>query len=163
MRNYLIAAAAMAGLCWAGSASAQNYDADPNYGEVTLSAGFTPDPSLTSLLAGGSVDAAGKNSSCSGFISDAPDLRLFWDGSGKGAPNLKISAMSNADTTLVVVAYRKATIGLADEVVHLDDGRVAARGTHAELLASSPDYARLVNAYEQAALEDNPSRTGGGR
>jgi hypothetical protein len=102
MRNYLIAAAAMAGLCWAGSASAQNYDADPNYGEVTLSAGFTPDPSLTSLLAGGSVDAAGKNSSCSGFISDAPDLRLFWDGSGKGAPNLKISAMSNADTTLVV-------------------------------------------------------------
>lgn len=54
------------------------------------------------------------------------------------------------DTTLVVVAYRKATIGLADEVVHLDDGRIAARGTHAELLTLSPDYARLVNAYEEA-------------
>lgn len=53
-----------------------------------------------------------------------------------------------ASPTLVVVAYRKATIGLADEVVHLDDGRVVARGTHAELLAGSPDYARLVNAYE---------------
>ena len=51
--------------------------------------------------------------------------------------------------SLVVVAYRKATIGLADEVLHLSDGRIAARGTHAELLATSEDYARLVNAYEQ--------------
>ncbi|MEI5673796.1 MULTISPECIES: ABC transporter ATP-binding protein [unclassified Nocardioides] len=55
----------------------------------------------------------------------------------------------DSDATLVVVAYRKATIGLADEVVHLEDGRVADRGTHAELLERSPSYARLVNAYEQ--------------
>jgi ABC-type multidrug transport system fused ATPase/permease subunit len=60
------------------------------------------------------------------------------------------------DTTLVVVAYRKATIGLADEVVHLDGGRVADRGTHRELLARNPDYARLVNAYEQAAHDETP-------
>ncbi|MBZ5733373.1 ABC transporter ATP-binding protein/permease [Nocardioides sp. TRM66260-LWL] len=52
--------------------------------------------------------------------------------------------------SLLVVAYRKATIGLADEVVHLDGGRIAARGTHAELLATSPAYAALVNAYETA-------------
>ncbi|WP_244927613.1 ABC transporter ATP-binding protein [Nocardioides sp. W7] len=54
----------------------------------------------------------------------------------------------DTDTSLVVVAYRKATIGLADEVVHLEDGRIADRGTHAELLVRSPAYARLVNAYE---------------
>ena len=54
----------------------------------------------------------------------------------------------DADATLVVVAYRKATIALADEVVHLEDGRVADRGTHADLLARSPAYATLVNAYE---------------
>lgn len=62
------------------------------------------------------------------------------------------------DTTLVVVAYRKATIGLADQVVHLDHGRIADQGTHAELLERSPAYARLVNAYEQAAHDDNPSK-----
>jgi len=52
------------------------------------------------------------------------------------------------DATLVVVAYRKATIALADEVVHLHDGRIVDRGPHAELLVRSPAYAELVNAYE---------------
>lgn len=52
------------------------------------------------------------------------------------------------DATLLVVAYRKATIGLADEVVHLAGGQVVGRGTHADLLATSPAYAELVNAYE---------------
>ncbi|WP_325049877.1 ABC transporter ATP-binding protein [Nocardioides sediminis] len=66
------------------------------------------------------------------------------------------------DTSLVVVAYRKATIGLADEVVHLDGGRVADRGTHRELLARNPDYARLVNAYEQAAHDETPAPTSAG-
>ena len=55
--------------------------------------------------------------------------------------------------SLVVVAYRKATIGLADEVVYLADGRVADRGSHAELLTRNRAYSRLVNAYEQAAHE----------
>ncbi|WP_316932044.1 ABC transporter ATP-binding protein [Nocardioides marmotae] len=56
---------------------------------------------------------------------------------------------SGEGPSLVVVAYRKATIALADEVVHLEDGRIADRGTHAELLARSAAYANLVNAYEQ--------------
>jgi ABC-type multidrug transport system fused ATPase/permease subunit len=56
--------------------------------------------------------------------------------------------------SLVVVAYRKATISLADEVLHLDEGRIVGRGTHAELLSTSPAYAQLVNAYETDAPAD---------
>jgi ATP-binding cassette subfamily B protein len=52
------------------------------------------------------------------------------------------------DSTLLLIAYRKATIGLADEVLFLDGGRIADRGTHRELLARNPAYAILVNAYE---------------
>jgi ATP-binding cassette, subfamily B, bacterial len=54
----------------------------------------------------------------------------------------------SADSTVVVVAYRKATISLADDVVYLKDGRIDDHGTHSELLARNPSYAELVNAYE---------------
>jgi ATP-binding cassette subfamily B protein len=54
------------------------------------------------------------------------------------------------DTTLVVVAYRVSTIALADRVLYLDGGRIAASGTHAELL-SHPDYEAMVRAYERGA------------
>jgi ABC-type multidrug transport system fused ATPase/permease subunit len=60
---------------------------------------------------------------------------------------------SDIASTVVVVAYRRATIALADEVVFLDEGRVTARGTHAELLASSDGYRDLVTAYERAEAE----------
>jgi ATP-binding cassette subfamily B protein len=55
--------------------------------------------------------------------------------------------------TVLVVAYRKATIALADEVVFLADGAIAARGTHAALVERSADYRNLVNAYDQAREE----------
>ncbi len=52
------------------------------------------------------------------------------------------------ESTMLLIAYRKATIALADEVLFLDGGRIADRGTHEDLLARNPAYARLVNAYE---------------
>jgi ABC-type multidrug transport system fused ATPase/permease subunit len=54
-------------------------------------------------------------------------------------------------STVVVVAYRRATIALADEVVYVEHGRVVARGSHPELVASTPGYAMLVNAYDDEA------------
>ena len=53
------------------------------------------------------------------------------------------------DTTTLVVAHRVATIRLADRVLFLDEGEVAAAGTHEELLATDPRYVALVRAYEQ--------------
>ncbi|MDQ1532176.1 MAG: ATP-binding cassette, subfamily bacterial [Microbacteriaceae bacterium] len=59
---------------------------------------------------------------------------------------------SDQPTTVVVIAYRQATIGLADEVVWIEHGRVVARGSHDELLAAVPGYAALVRAYSQAEV-----------
>ena len=59
-------------------------------------------------------------------------------------------ADGGAPSTVVVVAYRRATIALADEVVFVEDGRVSGRGTHDELLVSSTGYQDLVHAYERA-------------
>jgi ABC-type transport system involved in Fe-S cluster assembly fused permease/ATPase subunit len=53
--------------------------------------------------------------------------------------------------TVVVVAYRRATIALADEVVWIERGRVVDRGTHEELIGRTPGYALLVNAYDDEA------------
>ena len=56
-------------------------------------------------------------------------------------------------STVVVVAYRRATIALADEVVFVEGGRVGDRGTHTELLARCAGYRDLVTAYERAEAE----------
>jgi ATP-binding cassette, subfamily B, bacterial len=55
--------------------------------------------------------------------------------------------------TAVVVAYRTATIALADEVVHVERGRILDRGPHPELLARSERYRALVTAYERERAE----------
>ncbi|MDT0201282.1 ABC transporter ATP-binding protein [Nocardioides sp. AE5] len=87
-----------------------------------------------------------------------PRLMILDDATSAVDPDVEARILAalredGQDTTLVVVAYRKATIGLADEVLHLDRGRIVDRGTHADLVERSPDYARLVNAYEQEAGE----------
>jgi ATP-binding cassette subfamily B protein len=46
--------------------------------------------------------------------------------------------------TTFVIAHRLSTIALADEVVVLEDGRVAARGTHEELLDDSELYREIA-------------------
>lgn len=60
--------------------------------------------------------------------------------------------------TIVLVAYRRASIVLADEVIYLEEGRVRAQGTHEQLLATQPGYARLLEAYDQRAEDADAGR-----
>jgi ATP-binding cassette, subfamily B, bacterial len=55
--------------------------------------------------------------------------------------------------TVLVVAYRMATILLADQVVYIEHGRVLDHGTHAQLVARCEGYANLVHAYAREAAE----------
>ena len=57
-------------------------------------------------------------------------------------------AMRNRTT--LIIAHRLSTIALADEIVVLDDGRIAAQGTHDDLLETSPVYRDI---YEHGLLE----------
>jgi ATP-binding cassette subfamily B protein len=56
-----------------------------------------------------------------------------------------------AGRTSVVVSHRVAAVKDADQILVLDHGRVAERGTHAELLAAGGLYASLYR--EQLAAE----------
>ncbi len=85
-----------------------------------------------------------------------PRLLVMDDATSAVDPEVEariLAALRDFGSTILVVAYRKATIALADEVIYLADGRVVDHGTHQELLARRPGYADLVNAYEQAAAE----------
>jgi ATP-binding cassette subfamily B protein len=52
--------------------------------------------------------------------------------------------------TTLIIAHRLSTIALADEIVVLDSGRIAARGRHEELIETSPVYREI---YEHGLLE----------
>src|SRR5580765_4121023 len=68
--------------------------------------------------------------------------------------------------TSLVIAHRLSTIVGADEIIVLDQGRIAERGTHARLLASGGLYASMWNrqreaeeARERLALVDDANET----
>ncbi|PSL54030.1 ATP-binding cassette subfamily B protein [Saccharothrix carnea] len=50
--------------------------------------------------------------------------------------------------TALVVAHRPSTVQLADRVAMLVDGRIAATGTHTELLADNEEYRNLLSTME---------------
>ena len=68
-----------------------------------------------------------------------------------------------ADTTTLVVAHRPSTVSLADRVALLQDGRISAVGTHAELLAGNEHYRYVIASLPtdpkdlDSGLDDGPA------
>ena len=65
---------------------------------------------------------------------------------------------AGSGVSVLLVAYRTATIALADEVVHLERGRVVDVGTHDELMARDPGYAELASSYARRSAEQEETR-----
>jgi ATP-binding cassette, subfamily B, bacterial len=81
-----------------------------------------------------------------------PGLLMLDDATSAVDPTVERQILEGLPDTLrattLVVAHRVSTIALAERVLFLDGGRIAASGTHRELLASVPAYASLARAYE---------------
>src|SRR4029453_11170515 len=91
-------------------------------------------------------------------LAGRPRLLVLDDATSAVDPRVEAAILASlrrhdAGASILVVAYRRAPIALADQVVFLQNGRVAAIGTHTELMATVPGYLDLVTAYEQAEIE----------
>ena len=80
-----------------------------------------------------------------------PRVLILDDATSAVDPTIEAAILHDLRATLacttLVVAHRLSTIELADRVIYLADGRVVGSGSHDELVARDPAYARLVRAY----------------
>ncbi|WP_164204688.1 ABC transporter ATP-binding protein [[Micrococcus luteus] ATCC 49442] len=86
-----------------------------------------------------------------------PELYIFDDSfssldTGTDARLRQALKRSTAGATLVIIAQRVSSIVDADQILVLDDGRIVARGTHAQLLETSETYREIVSS--QLAAEE---------
>ncbi|WP_112134015.1 ABC transporter ATP-binding protein [Glycomyces dulcitolivorans] len=91
-------------------------------------------------------------------LAGSPRMLVLDDATSAVDPKVEsqiLAGLKNSSeaASVLVVAYRRATIALADEVVFLEGGRITARGPHTELLRTHQPYADLVTAYERAEAE----------
>ena len=97
-----------------------------------------------------------------------PGLLLLDDTTSALDPATEAAVLTNlrrsfAGTTVLMVASRPSTIALADEVVYLAGGQVVDHGPHRDLMARSPGYRALVEAFEtDRAAEPLPVGGAGG-
>jgi ABC-type multidrug transport system fused ATPase/permease subunit len=82
-----------------------------------------------------------------------PGLLMLDDATSAVDPTIEQQILdglrASLHATTLVVAHRVSTIALADRVLFLDGGRIAAAGTHDELLREVPAYALLAQAYQE--------------
>ncbi len=91
-----------------------------------------------------------------------PRLLVLDDATSSVDPRVEraiLEGLRESPATVVVIAYRQATIALADEVVYLENGRVQGRGSHEHLMATVPGYRAVLTAYGSPELpgEDRAS------
>ncbi|WP_439033052.1 ABC transporter ATP-binding protein [Gordonia terrae] len=68
-----------------------------------------------------------------------------------------LARLRRGNRTMLVLAHRRSTLVLADRIAVLDDGRITALGTLAELEATSPRFRELMTSAAPDPADDTPS------
>ncbi len=54
--------------------------------------------------------------------------------------------LSEVCPTLIIISHRLSTIGKADEIIVMEEGRIVERGTHEELVNKDSAYKRIIRS-----------------
>jgi ATP-binding cassette subfamily B protein len=86
-------------------------------------------------------------------VAARPDILILDDSFSaldrKTEANLREALRRNLpETAIICVSQRVNSIKEADEILLLDDGKIAARGVHSELLKTSEEYAEICNSQD---------------
>ena len=113
---------------------------------------------LESVMAQGGTTVSGgqrQRLSIARALARDPEVLLFDDSFSAldTATDARLRAALDthaANSTVIVVAQRVSSIADADQILVLEDGEVVARGTHNELLDTSPTYQEIVSTQLRA-------------
>jgi ATP-binding cassette subfamily B protein len=112
------------------------------------------DGGIDAVIAQGGTNVSGgqkQRISIARALARAPEIYVFDDSFSaldfKTDARLRAALKSEiADSTVLIVAQRVATVMDADQIIVLEDGSVAGIGTHRELLASCEVYREIVSS-----------------
>lgn len=102
MFKRILAAVSVAAAVFAAPAVAcPDWQGTPYFGTVSLSAGFSPDPYIRNITAGGTNRLENCGLNAAGFVTTRPDFDLYWQGS---TSQFTIAIEAGADAVLLVNA-----------------------------------------------------------
>jgi len=153
--SFLFADTVRANIDLAGTASAAEFDQAIEVARVTEFIDVLPD-GLDTIVGERGVTLSGgqrQRVALARALVRYPQVIILDDATSAIDPQIEQQILdglrSSLSATTIVVAQRLSTIRLADRIIWVDDGRVAAAGSHDELL-EQPGYRALVTAYEAA-------------